>query len=532
MELEACCDVEVDINGEETFMMNKTILTTLCRKFSNLFGNLVTKNVTLLKVIFKDFPGGSHGFELVARLCYCYSTRSSMSMSMELFSPTNVALLCSAADFLEIESMEGSNLKPHVEKFLQGIRFWTWCELLEALKQCQGLFCSNSKSYSYSSIVEKMIVDQLIERVACPSIVTSPFTCSSDRSSFQFSSSSISSINNSNCFSSLDPSWWFEDLVFLKIGLVDKVIRAMISHDFFDHGIVSKFLFYYLKSKANSLGDAAEAEKIETTKVVINLLSLLRVRSIRCKDLFDLNRVATRLKISRCCRNEIERLIGALLDQATIDYLILPSPHGMNHAYDVDFVLRLMHTFFFGSIDESTSNNNNRLKRVVKMLHLFLLEVSPDPNLKPCEFEALITVAPDAARESHDQLYIAMDIYLKVHAGISDDEKMSICSKLKHEKLSAEVVRDLSRNLVFPSETKARGNVNRQRRMKSLLQENDHLKSFFDSMFLKSFKNIMIDVKEDDEEIHSSSGTQLASLKKTGIHTLNNAAVYLPKLCS
>ncbi|MED6188155.1 hypothetical protein PIB30_083303 [Stylosanthes scabra] len=165
------------------------------------------------------------------------------------------------------------------------------------------------------------------------------------------------------------------------------------------------------------------------------------------------------------------------------------------------------------------------------MLSLFLLEVSPDPHLKPCEFEALITVAPDSARESHDQLYIAMDIYLKVHAGISDDEKMNICSKLKHEKLSAEVVRHLSRNLVFPSETKARGNVNRQRRMKSLLQENDHLKSFFDSMFLKSFKNIMIDVKEDAEEIHSS-GTQLASLKKTGIHTLSNVAVYLPKLCS
>ncbi|KAL4349381.1 hypothetical protein HN51_030497 [Arachis hypogaea] len=533
MELEACCDVEVDINGEKIFMINKNILTTLCRKFSNLFGNLVGEKVRL-KVIFKDFPGGSHGFELVARLCYCYSTSS--SMSMELLSPTNVAILCSAADFLEIESMEAPSLKPHVEKFLQGIRFWTWCELIEALKQCQGLFCS--KSYSYSAIVERMIVDQLIERVAFPRIIASPFACSSDRSSFQFSCDS-SSINNSNCSSVDSSSWWFEDLVFLKIGLVDKVIRAMISHDF-DHAIVSKFLFYYHKS--NSLGDAAEAEKIETTKVVINLLSMLQVRSIPCKDLFDLNRVATSLKISRCCRNEIEKLIGALLDQATIDYLILPSPNGMNHAYDVDFVLRVMHTFFFGGSAELTSNN--RLKRVVKMLHLFLLEVAPDPHLKPCEFEALIRVVPDAARESHDQLYIAMDIYLKVHAGISDHEKMRICSTLKHEKLSAEAVRHLSRNLAFPSETKPRLNINRQSRMKSLLQENDHLKSFVDSMFLKSFKNIIIDVKEDaekrtilydgDEEIHNS-GTQMTSLKKTGNHnlSLSNAAVYyLPKFCS
>ncbi|XP_020978061.1 BTB/POZ domain-containing protein NPY5-like isoform X1 [Arachis ipaensis] len=63
---------------------------------------------------------------------------------------------------------------------------------------------------------------------------------------------------------------------------------------------------------------------------------------------------------------------------------------------------------------------------------------APDLHFKPCEFEALIRVVPDAARESHDQLYIAMDISLKVHAGISDHENMRICSTLKHEKLSAE----------------------------------------------------------------------------------------------
>ncbi|XP_025679261.1 uncharacterized protein [Arachis hypogaea] len=62
---------------------------------------------------------------------------------------------------------------------------------------------------------------------------------------------------------------------------------------------------------------------------------------------------------------------------------------------------------------------------------------APDLHFNPCEFEALIRVVPDAARESHDQLYIAMDISLKVHAGISDHENMRICSTLKHEKLSA-----------------------------------------------------------------------------------------------
>jgi len=77
--------------------------------------------------------------------------------------------------------------------------------------------------------------------------------------------------------------------------------------------------------------------------------------------------------------------------------------------------------------------------------------------------------------------------------------------------------------------------------MKTLLQENDHLKNFFESMFRKSFKNM--EVKEDvgkrsydAEELRGDlegmqSGTQLASMKKSGTHITSNA-MYLPKLCS
>jgi hypothetical protein len=99
------------------------------------------------------------------------------------------------------------------------------------------------------------------------------------------------------------------------------------------------------------------------------------------------------------------------LDQATIDYLLLPSPHDRDYAYDFDFVLRVMKIFLLGG---SFELNLNQGKRVSKMMDLFLVEVSPDPHLQACEFEALITVLPDTMRESHDQLYLAMDMYLKV----------------------------------------------------------------------------------------------------------------------
>jgi hypothetical protein len=276
------------------------------------------------------------------------------------------------------------------------------------LKQCQ----ESLPSKGYLEILDR-IVDQLIERLASPCNVTSPYTFSSNRPSFQFSSRSSfkfscdTSINNSlrnNCF---EATWWFEHLLFLKIDLLDNIIRKMISYDF-DHSVISKFLFYYHNL---SYVSAAQDVKIETIKVVINLLSLLDTGSISCKGLFNLNRITISLKISKFCRNNIECLIGPLLDQVTIDYLLLASPHDRDHAYDVDFVLRVMKIFLLGG---SFELNLNQDKRVSKMMDLFLVEVSPDPHLNPCEFEALITVLPDTMRESHDQLYLAMDMYLKV----------------------------------------------------------------------------------------------------------------------
>ncbi|XP_061370105.1 BTB/POZ domain-containing protein At3g22104-like [Gastrolobium bilobum] len=505
-------DLEVNINGEESFMVDKNILSSFSRKFSNLIGNLEDKNGGQ-KVIINDFPGGAHGFELIVELCN-NSNRIKIT-------PSNVALLCSAAHFLEMEcdhdhdhDLVTPSFKHRIENFLEGIRIWTWCELLEALKQCQELFSSKS----CLATLER-ILDHLMESLTLH--ITSLYTSSAERSSIRFScdTSSASSCRNN----SSGTTWWFKHLLFLKIVLLDKMIRIMISHDF-DHGILSKFLFYY---RNLSCVCAARAGRIEITEVVINLLTLLDMKSVSWKDLFDLYRIATGLRLSRVCKNKIEGLVVPLLHHATIDYLLLPSPRGSRHAYDVDSVLRLMHKYYFGG---STADLTlSPIKRVAKMMDLFLAEVAPDPHLKPSEFEALITVLPDTARESHDQLYQTMDMYLKVHAGVGDKEKMSICRPLKHEKLSPKLLRHLRRNLLFPSETKLRAHVTKRCRMKTLFLENYTLKNFFDSMLCKTFK------KMDVEEILRGvlegmrSGNQLACEKKSGIHIESNG-IHLPKL--
>lgn len=104
---------------------------------------------------------------------------------------------------------------------------------------------------------------------------------------------------------------------------------------------------------------------------------------------------------------------------------------------------------------------------------------------------------------------------------------MSICSALKYEKLSAELVKHLTRNLVFPAETKSRAHARPQSRMKSLLQENDHLKSFLDSVFRKSFKNTDAS-REDDKTRDSLEVKPMGDLKvmqsvvKSGLRMMSN----------
>ncbi|KAK9284303.1 hypothetical protein L1049_023474 [Liquidambar formosana] len=125
--MELCCDLEVDVNGEETFIVDKKIICSFSRRLSKLFGKSTgaTRN---LKVIFNDLPGGAKGFELMARFCYNSGT-------IEI-TPSNISLLHCVAHFMEMnKSVSGTlSLIEQTEKSLEEISYWTWAELLVALK--------------------------------------------------------------------------------------------------------------------------------------------------------------------------------------------------------------------------------------------------------------------------------------------------------------------------------------------------------------------------------------------------------------
>ncbi|OWM78589.1 BTB/POZ domain-containing protein At3g22104 isoform X2 [Punica granatum] len=372
--------------------------------------------------------------------------------------PYNISLLHAAAHFMEMtSSVSGTdtNLMELTQKLLDEIRYWMWPELLVALKQCQELLPESN----VSTVIEKCL-DSLIRRLVLASETSpSPSISSSNSSACRLSCDTKSTESLRNGLFSRS-TWWFEDLLFVSPSLLEMMIRSMISHKL-DHVIISKFLFYYQKSKLPVASSSLEKGKI--IEAVIDALCMLERSSVSCKSLFGILRVALGLNMSRGSRNKLESMIGSQMDQATLDNLLVPSPYGTNYLYDVNLVLRFIKAFLCFRVSK-------QLKKVGGLLDLYIAEVAPDPCLKLSKFIALVSALPDSARDSYDEIYRAMDMYLEVHSGLSEEEKMRLCSALNYDKLSPESHKHLSQNTKFPSKTAIQALRTKQCKLKSLLQ--------------------------------------------------------------
>ncbi|XVE92866.1 hypothetical protein REPUB_Repub01dG0140200 [Reevesia pubescens] len=360
------------------------------------------------------------------------------------------------------------NLLEKTKKSIEDISYWTWPDVLVALKHCQDL----QQVATSSGILEKCL-DSLVGRLAMTS-EASPCasTSSPDSSGFRLSCDTRSTESLKNGFS--QATWWFEELSVLSPNLIEMLIKSMVSRNY-NHVIISRFLYYYQKSKFYI---AQSDEKRKVLEIVIDMLYTLDPSSISCKSLFGILRVVLILKISKSSRNKLESMIGSQIDQATLDNLLIPSPCGTSYLYDVNLVLRFLKAFLR---EGGWQLSPMRLKKVASLIDLYIAEVAPDPCLKSSKFLALVVALPDSARDSWDELYHAMDIYLEVHARLSEEEKMKICCALNYEKISTEACIHLSQNAKFPSKSAVQALIFRQLKLKNLLQGTSNTKFFTDS---------------------------------------------------
>ncbi|XP_047067389.1 BTB/POZ domain-containing protein At3g22104 [Lolium rigidum] len=452
------CVLEVDVDGEGVFFVDKDVLAPFIGKIKELTDErpvIAPARTARRRVALHGFPGGAEAFELVARFCYTGGTGLAVTAA-------NACALRCAAQFMDMADAPASSAKPSLvkmtEKVLDEMPHWPWQAVVDAVKECQRLF-----PLSESTGVFDRVVGALLSQMAVPGDAT-PTSSSPESSAFRFSC-------DTKCSSlSMRRTWWFEDLVVLSPVMVERVAKALLARGA-DHGIVARFIFYYLKCR---IAGASADDKKAMLEAAIAVIADLDRSSVSCKGLFGILRIASPLKLGGACQDTLVDMIGRKLDHATLDNLLVPAPSGTGSLYDVSLVLRFLEAFMRHT--GGAQVDPPRLKKVGALMDMYVAEVAPDPSLRPARFVELATSLPAAARDCHDALYRAIDVYFQVHARLTDDEKMKICKGINYEKLSPECCKHLATNAGFPTRAAVQALASQHTVLKGIIRHSGPLK--------------------------------------------------------
>ncbi|KAK9108754.1 hypothetical protein Sjap_016814 [Stephania japonica] len=430
-----------------------------------------------------EFPGGSETFESAAKFCY--------GVKIEI-SSTNVAPLRCAAEYLEMteEYSEGDNLINKTEKFLSESVLKNIKDSIKTLRSCESLM-----PLAEALSIPQRCIDSIASRASStdPSLFGWPMSEAVGAGAGATASASNQMLwngidagvprKNSNLIATKSTSEsWIEDLALLSLPLYKQIISSMKDKNLNSEIIERSLISYARKSipglsrssrKHSSGSVASEAEQRELIETIITNLPLEKssrrpsrtrprpTSSSTIRHLFGLLRTANILNASEACRASLEKKIASQLDHATLDDLLIPSySYLIETLYDVDCVQRILQCFLQGldqrlameedvdGADESPAVNPVML--VGKLIDGYLSEIASDANLKPEKFIELAVALPDQARLYDDGLYRAVDVYLKAHPWVTEEERERICGVMDCQKLTLEACTHAAQNERLP----------------------------------------------------------------------------------
>ncbi|KAF6166252.1 hypothetical protein GIB67_031036, partial [Kingdonia uniflora] len=415
-----------------------------------------------------DLPGGAKAFELVAK--FCYGDR------IELTSNNVVSLRC-AAEYLQMtEICDEGNLIKQTEDFLDGV-FSNWVDSIKALETCEEVL-----SYAEEIHIVSRCIDSLAMK-ACtdPSLFGWPV---SGNNNMQSPGGTVfwNGISTGSKPRNLGENWWFEDVSFLSLPLYKRIILAVESRGMNPEIIAGSLMFHakkYLPGHASfkdsmkrvnsgsTISSPSQRDQRVLLEEIVGLLPNKKIVTLT-KFLLRLLRTAIILNASVSCKENLEKRVGAQLECATVDDLLIPNTgYSVETLYDIDCVQRILDHFMtmnqaaagFSSpciveegqlLDGSGSPSLTPITMVAKLVDGYLAEVAPDVNLKLPKFQSLGAVIPEHARPLDDGIYRAIDIYLKAHPWLTDSEKEQLCRLMNCQKLSLEACTHAAQNERLP----------------------------------------------------------------------------------
>ncbi|KDP23531.1 hypothetical protein JCGZ_23364 [Jatropha curcas] len=418
--------------GDSIFQLHKVPMVSRSGYLNRLIFQRISigeKN-PISKIQIDNFPGGAEIFELAVKFCYGWK--------IEL-TAANIAPVYCAANFLEMsDDLEQGNLISKTEAFLSYILFTSWKDIFQILKSCETI----------SSLTkELLIVKRCCESIAWKACLDPKTFACSDDDAFCFTGQANDAENTL-----VSKNWWFEDFSFLRIDHFLEVIEY-IKRKGMRTELVGSCIENWTKKWVSQipLGQLILPKKLTHQLLKVTAESLIKVlpeekNSVSCNFLLHLLKLGMMIQISFELSKKLEQRIGVMLEKCSASDLLVKNYGSNDTVYDVRIVTRVMETYFSCVLNKPAS----RVFAVGKLVDDYLTMIARDEKLSVKQFQLLAEMLPKDARYCNDNLYRAIDSYLKAHPNLTEEERTSVCRTMDYHKLSKEARQHAMKNDRLP----------------------------------------------------------------------------------
>ncbi|GFP97509.1 BTB/POZ domain-containing protein at1g67900, partial [Phtheirospermum japonicum] len=423
------------------------LLQKLCSEIPEIPSHLHTLHLP-------DFPGPAESFELCAKFCY--------GITITLSAHNIVPIRC-ASEYLQMtESVETGNLIQKLDAFFISCILNGWRDTIVVLQSTKA-FPQLSEDLGITTRCVEAIASKILakpSKISYSRSIREDISCNGSEGYYRHNN------NNNNSYSN-NKGWWGEDLAELGIDLYWRTMIAVRSR--IPSVIIGDALRIYVSRWLTNLSSAGSSSDCEKDRVVLeSVISLLPVEkgAVSCSFLMKLLKASNILKVSSSSRKELARRVGFQLEEATVGDLLVPclAKNAENVMYDVDIVTTILEVFMSRGRSPPTSPSRERSRRsssaaaashgckikVARIIDGYLQEIAKDENLGLSKFVAIAEAIPEFARVEHDDLYKAIDIFLKGHPELDKSERKRLCRILDCKKLSLEACMHAAQNEKLP----------------------------------------------------------------------------------
>nr|XP_043635459.1 root phototropism protein 2 [Erigeron canadensis] len=426
-------DIPTDILiqvGEAKFPLHKFMLVAKSNYIRRLI--LESKEADMGRLDLSNIPGGAEIFEKAAKFCY--------GINFEI-TVHNVAALRCAAEYLDMTDQYcDGNLAGRTDDFLVQVALTSLSGAVVVLKSCEDLL----------PIAEHINIVQRCVEVA-----------------------SAKACNEANFPSRSPPNWWTDELSIVHITFFEKIIASMKARGAKTLTLASAIITYTERSLPDLVRDhsgsgikasisISSTTRNQQKQLLNSIVALLPVENHRASFpisfLCCLLRTAIFLENDDVCKKQLEKRISGMLEHVTVDdLLVLSYTFDGERLFDLESVRKIISGFVEKEKSVSVFNGGDfrevastAMLRVAKTVDAYLGEIATASELSISKFNGIANLVPKNARKFDDDLYRAIDIFLKAHPNLDEIEREKVCSVMDPFKLSYEARVHASQNKRLP----------------------------------------------------------------------------------